>query len=123
MAIRSREGRNETELVARFVLRKGTNGDFYFNLKASNGSTILTSERYRTRESAELGIDSVKTNAVNGARYDRKSATNEKCYFLLKAPNHDVIGTSDLYASAMLRESAIEELMRTAPVAPTEDLT
>lgn len=35
-----------------------------FNLKAGKGETILTSERYRSKEGALNGIDSVRKNAA-----------------------------------------------------------
>ena len=41
------------------------NGQFYFNLKASNGQVIGTSEMYTSTAGRDNGIESVKTNAVN----------------------------------------------------------
>jgi uncharacterized protein YegP (UPF0339 family) len=42
------------------------NGQYYFNLKASNGQVIGTSEMYRSKDGVENGISSVKKNAPNG---------------------------------------------------------
>ncbi|MGJ8660694.1 MAG: YegP family protein [Bacteroidota bacterium] len=39
------------------------NGQFYFNLKASNGQIIGTSEMYTTKAAMENGIESVGKNA------------------------------------------------------------
>ena len=44
---------------------------YMFNLKAANGETVLTSERYKTKQGSEGGIASVKTNAPLEARYRR----------------------------------------------------
>jgi uncharacterized protein len=41
------------------------NGQFYFNLKASNGQIIGTSEMYISKSGMENGIESVKKNAPN----------------------------------------------------------
>jgi uncharacterized protein YegP (UPF0339 family) len=56
-------------MAGKFVLKNGTTGKFHFNLVASNGQVIATSEAYESRESALKGIDSVKTNAP-GAELD-----------------------------------------------------
>jgi len=47
----------------RFERKKSTNGKHYFNLKASNGQVIGTSEMYDGSSGMENGIESVKTNA------------------------------------------------------------
>jgi uncharacterized protein len=43
--------------------KKSTNDKNYFNLKASNGQIIGTSEMYESSSSMEVGIASVKKNA------------------------------------------------------------
>ena len=47
----------------RYDRKEAKNGQFYFNLKATNGEIIGTSEMYTTKASRENGIASVKTNA------------------------------------------------------------
>ena len=37
--------------MEKFVIKKGSNDQYYFNLKADNGQTILTSEEYTTKAS------------------------------------------------------------------------
>lgn len=51
-------------MAARYVLKKSSDGQFYFVLKAANVETIATSERYTTKSSAKDGIESVRTNAT-----------------------------------------------------------
>jgi uncharacterized protein YegP (UPF0339 family) len=48
-----------------FVLKKGSTGKFRFNLIATNGQVIATSEAYESKASAINGIESVKRNAPN----------------------------------------------------------
>ncbi|MGL5119386.1 MAG: YegP family protein, partial [Plesiomonas shigelloides] len=36
-------------MIGHFELKKASDGQFMFNLKASNGEIILTSERYTTK--------------------------------------------------------------------------
>ncbi len=50
-------------MAAKFVVKKGSTGKFRFNLVASNGEIIATSEAYNTKAAALKGIESVKKNA------------------------------------------------------------
>jgi uncharacterized protein YegP (UPF0339 family) len=50
-------------MAAKFVLKKGSTGKFRFNLVATNGQVIATSETYESEASAIKGIESVKRNA------------------------------------------------------------
>jgi len=90
-----------------FELNKSSDGQFRFLLKAANAETVLTSELYKARASAESGIASVQANCANDARYEKKTATNGKPYFNLKAANGQVIGTSQMYGSESARDDGI----------------
>lgn len=48
---------------ARFERKEAKNGAPYFNLKATNGQVIGTSEMYSSTAACENGIESVKKNA------------------------------------------------------------
>lgn len=93
-----------------FELSKSSDGQFRFVLKAGNGETILNSELYAAKTSAEKGIASVQANCADEARYERKQSSNGKEYFNLKAANHQIIGTSQMYASAQSRDAGIESV-------------
>lgn len=107
--------------MGKFVITKRTNGEFQFNLKAGNGQTILTSEGYTTKAACTNGIESVKTNAQDDGRFDRKEAKNGKPYFNLKAGNGQIIGSSEMYESVSARENGIESVKKNAPEATTDD--
>jgi uncharacterized protein YegP (UPF0339 family) len=47
-------------------------GEFRFNLKASNGEVIATSEGYKSKDSCMSGIESVKSNAPTATIVERK---------------------------------------------------
>jgi uncharacterized protein YegP (UPF0339 family) len=51
-------------MAARFVIKKGSGGQFHFNLVAANGEIVATSERYTTKEAAIKGTDAVKRAAA-----------------------------------------------------------
>ncbi len=109
--------------MGKFVITTRTNGEFQFNLKAGNGQTILTSEGYTTKAACNNGIESVKNNAADDNRYDRKEAKNGKPYFNLKAGNGQIIGSSEMYESVAARENGIESVKKNAPEATIDDQT
>ena len=110
-------------MASRFHLKTAANGQFHFNLHAGNGKIILTSELYKTRAAAENGIASVQTNSPLAERYEKKTASNGKEHFNLKAANHQVIGSSQLYASAASRDAGIESVRKNGATTVVKDLT
>jgi len=52
-----------SQLDSNFIRKTSSNGLFYFNLIATNGQTIGTSELYASEAGRESGIYSVKINA------------------------------------------------------------
>lgn len=101
--------------MGKFVITTRKNGEFQFNLKATNGQVILSSEGYTTLAACKNGIESVKKNSPEDARYERKESTNGKFYFNLKATNGQVIGSSQMYQSEDSRDNGIESVKRNAP--------
>ncbi len=47
----------------KFEFKESTNGKWYFNLKATNGQIIGTSEMYESKVNAQNGASSVKKHA------------------------------------------------------------
>ncbi|KIA97520.1 hypothetical protein OA93_13395 [Flavobacterium sp. KMS] len=109
--------------MGKFVITKRTNGEFQFNLKAGNGQTILASEGYSAKAGCLNGIESVKTNSQDDSKFDRKTSTNGKPYFNLKATNGQIIGTSEMYESVAARDNGIESVKTNAPTATIDDQT
>lgn len=101
--------------MGKFVIKTAKDGQHYFNLKADNGQTILSSEMYASKSACNNGIESVKTNAPQDARYDKLTSTNGKPYFNLKATNGQVIGNSEMYESTAARDAGIESVKKNAP--------
>ncbi len=100
--------------MGKFVIKKRTNGDFQFNLKADNGQVILSSQGYSSKAACENGIDSVKTNAPDNNKFDKLNSSNGKFYFNLKAANSQIIGTSEMYESHAARDNGIESVKKNA---------
>ncbi|MEQ8483173.1 MAG: YegP family protein [Pseudomonadales bacterium] len=110
-------------MAGKFELYKDKAGEFRFRLKASNGQNILASEGYSARKSALGGVESVKKNAAVPARFETKSSSNGKWYFVLKAANGQDIGRSELYDSEASCASGIQSVASHAPEAALVDLT
>jgi uncharacterized protein YegP (UPF0339 family) len=109
--------------MSKFEITTRKNGEFQFNLKAGNGQMILSSEGYSSKSGCQGGIDSVKKNAPNDGNYDRKTSSNGKYYFNLKASNGQIIGSSEMYESTSGRDNGIESVKKNAPGAEVEDMT
>lgn len=109
--------------MGKFEITKRTNGEFQFNLKATNGQIILTSEGYTTKASCTNGIESVRTNSQDDARFDRLTAKNGNPYFNLKAANGQIIGTSQMYNSNAARDNGIASIATNAKDATVDDQT
>jgi uncharacterized protein YegP (UPF0339 family) len=89
------------------VISKAKNDQNYFNLKATNGQTILTSQMYSSESNCFNGIESVRSNCSDDIKYERKQSINNKPYFVLKAANGQVIGNSEMYESGAGMENGI----------------
>ena len=109
--------------MGKFVITLRKNGEFQFNLKATNGQVILTSEGYTTKTACLNGIESVKKNSQVEARFDKKVASNGKPFFNLKATNGQIIGSSQMYANEKNMLNGIASIVKNAPEAPVVDMT
>jgi uncharacterized protein YegP (UPF0339 family) len=110
-------------MAGTFELKLSKRGQYMFSLKAGNHEIILTSEEYGTKSAAEHGIESVRTNSVIDGRYERKMASNDQPFFVLKAANGEPIGRSELYSSERAMEHGIDSVKRHAPEAVIKDIT
>jgi uncharacterized protein YegP (UPF0339 family) len=101
-------------MTGKFEIKEGSSGKFRFNLKAGNGQIILSSESYETKKGAEKGIESVRKNAADDNRYERKTAKNDEAFFVLKAGNGEPLGRSETYSSTSAMENGIESVKKNA---------
>jgi uncharacterized protein YegP (UPF0339 family) len=58
-----------------------------------------------------------------GERFQIKKSSDGKFYFVLIAPNNEVIAQSEMYESMDSCKNGIESVKRYAPTAPIEDKT
>ena len=110
-------------MKATFEIKEATDGKYMFNLKAANDQVILTSQMYENKESAKAGIASVQQNAPLKERYEERSGTDGRWYFVLVAGNRQVIGRSQMYTTHEAMRKGIASVKKNAPVAETVDLS
>ncbi len=110
-------------MAGKFEIFKDRRGEFRFRLRASNGEIVLASEGYRAKASATNGAASVKKNCRTAKCFEAKPASSGKYRFVMKARNHQVIGTSQIYPSEAARDKGIKAIARAAVGAKTVDLT
>lgn len=120
--------------MSKFVIRPVPTG-VKFDLKATNGETVLTSEVYASTAACIRGIESVRRNAPkakieNQTEEDWKTLTNPKFEvyqdrggafrFRLKARNGAIIAVSEGYTAKHNCFSCMEVIQATAAGAETE---
>ena len=118
-------------MAGKFVIITAKNGEFTFNLKASNGEVILTaSETYTTMSACENGIASVKNNSgvhiENQTRGESQKNPKYELYkdkagefrFRLNAANGEIIGKSEGYKAKASAKKGIASIAKNTPDAP-----
>jgi uncharacterized protein len=93
--------------------------EYHWGLTARNAQTMLTSKIYAAKAGAETGIETCRENSANEARYERVGANDSRYYFLLRAADGEIIGTSETYHTLHAREQAIALCKECGPLATT----
>lgn len=109
--------------MGKFRITTRKNGEFQFNLEASNGQVILSSEGYTTKTACLNGVESVRKNSQDDNRFERKTTESGAFRFNLKASNGQVIGVSQNYTTEASRDNGIESVKKNAPDATVVDET
>lgn len=114
--------------MSKFVIRNVPSG-VKFDLKATNGQVILTSEVYTSEAACRKGIDSIIKNAPAAnvenqteAGWEVKTHPKFEMYqdkageyrFRLKARNGEIIGVSEGYTAKASCENGIESVKKNA---------
>ncbi len=89
----------DNQRTGAFEVFEGQNGQYYFRLRAANGEIVLASEGYVSKQGADTGVESVKAHAVIANNFEQRDSADGQFYFVLKADNGEIIGTSETYVS------------------------
>ena len=114
--------------MGKFVIKTVATG-IKFDLKASNGETILTSEVYTTEAACRKGIASVQKNAplagvedqtapdfqaVKHPKFEMYQDKAGEYRFRLKATNGEIIGVSEGYTAKASCKNGIASVQKNA---------
>jgi len=88
---------------------------YRFTLLAANHEVILSSQSYDSKAGAEDGIESVRKNGPDAKNFEKKSSSASQPYFVLKAANGLIIGTSEMYSSESARDNGIASVQANSP--------
>ena len=121
--------------MGKFVIRNVASG-IKFDLKATNGQVIATSEVYTTEAACRGGIESVMKNApianvedqtvenfeaVTHPKFEMYEDKAGEFRFRLKARNGEIIATSEGYKTKANCENGIDSVKKNAPEAEVEE--
>lgn len=116
--------------MGKFVIKEAKTG-FKFDLKASNGEVIASSQIYSTETACKNGIESVRNNcvgeiedqtvegfaAVKHPKFEVYADKSGEFRFRLKAKNGEIIATSEGYKSKPSCLNGIASVKKNAPEA------
>ena len=123
-------GTSNNTVMGKFFIKQAKDGSYMFNLKASNGEIIATSDMYSSLEKCKKGIASVQVNApianledhaVDGAieeavhpKFELYQDKGGDFRFRLKAKNGSIIAKSQGYTSKTNCRNGIESVRKNA---------
>ena len=114
--------------MGKFVIRT-VNSGIKFDLKATNGQVILTSEVYTTKAACRNGVESIMKNApvanvedqtvegfetVTHPKFEMYQDKAGEFRFRLKARNGEIIGVSEGYTSKANCVNGVESVKKNA---------
>lgn len=115
--------------MGKYIIKKSKNGGFHFNLMATNGQVIASSEIYNSLDSCKNGIASVAKNApianledqtvegfekVTNPKFELYEDKSQETRFRLKARNGEIIAVSQGYKSKASCLNGIESVRKNA---------
>ena len=121
--------------MGKFVIRTVPSG-IKFDLKATNGEVIATSEVYTTEAACRKGIESVRNNALSAVedqtvepievqkhpKYEVYIDKAGEYRFRLKARNGEIIAVSEGYKSMRSALNGVESVRKNAADSETVEL-
>ncbi len=121
--------------MGKFVI-KDAKGGVKFDLKASNGEVIATSEVYTTLAACKKGIESVRKNSavagiedqtvdgfetLKNPKFEMYTDKAGEFRFRLKATNGQIIAVGEGYKEKKSCKNGIESVKKNAADAPIEE--
>ena len=122
--------------MGKFIVKKTKSGGYMFDLKASNGQVIATSQTYKSLPGCKKGIASIQKNApiapiedqtvegyevLKNPKFEVYNDKSGEPRFRLKARNGQIITSGQGYKSKKSCLNGIESIKTNAPDAPIEN--
>ena len=119
--------------MGKFVVKETKNGGLKFDLKATNGQVIATSQVYKRKDTCLKGIESVRKNApiapiedqtVEGfqkEKHPKFEVYTDKAgefRFRLKASNGQIVAVGEGYTTMKACQNGIASVTKNAPDSP-----
>ncbi len=119
--------------MGKFVVKETKNGGLKFDLKATNGQVIASSQVYKRKDTCLKGIESVRKNAPAAPIEDQTVEEFQKekhpkfeiykdkageFRFRLKATNGQIIATGEGYTTMKACQNGIASIRKNAPDSP-----
>lgn len=100
---------------SRFEVFPGNDYRYYFRLYAGNGQQVLRSQGYASEASALNGAFAVAEYAVDPAAFVVTESASGGFYFNVRAPNNEIIATSEVYSTKASAERARDSIIALLP--------
>lgn len=106
---------------ARYQVLEAQNGEFYWNLLATNGQVIGTSETYASKSNADRAVTAAVAALASPASADAEASgphfetfkgADGKTYFRLRAANGQIVLSSQAYSSKSAAEGGIASVKK-----------
>ena len=122
--------------MGKFVVKETKNGGLKFDLKATNGQVIATSQVYKRKDTCLKGIESVRKNApiapiedqtVEGfqkEKHPKFEVYTDKAgefRFRLKASNGQIVAVGEGYTTMKACQNGIASIVKNAPDSPVTE--
>jgi uncharacterized protein len=98
--------------LGKYVISTAKSGEYYYNLKATNGQVILTSKLFTTADDCRKGIEETRTICSEDGRFERKLSSSSKPFFNLTTSEGHHLGKSEIYESDANMEKGIASVKK-----------
>lgn len=100
--------------MAKFVVKAGGEGQYFFNLMSDDGRKLLTSGMFPAKTSVFHGIEAVKQYARESGRYEKLTSSEGRLYFRLCTSTQEIIGVSEMFDNIDARDAALSRVMHSS---------
>ncbi|WP_460928091.1 DUF1508 domain-containing protein [Pseudomonas sp. MC6] len=98
--------------MGRYEIKKSSNGNYYYTLKAPNHETVVVGEQLTNYNDVKSAIKQSMSSSSRADKIIKRLSSSGKPYFNLVAENGAILGSSQLYSSDASLERGIESIRK-----------